>query len=58
MSLNLKCDICGVSLNSDNIGIVKHPSEEHLKPVMRCKECHNKIKGKRRKKDSSYMIID
>ena len=58
MALKLKCDICGVKLGSDNIGIVRHPVEKHLNPIMRCKECHGKIKGKRRKKNSSYMIID
>ena len=58
MALKLKCDICGVPLNQDNIGIVIHPVDKQLKPMMRCKECHGKIKGKRRKKNSSYMIID
>lgn len=58
MALKLKCDICGVPLTIDNIGIVIHPRDKSIKPIMRCKECHRKIKGKRRKKTSSYMIIE
>ena len=56
--LKLKCDICGKSLNFSNIGFVSHPHEDHLKAVMRCKGCHNKIKEKKRQRNSSYMIID
>lgn len=58
MTLKLKCDMCGVALKSDNIGFVSHPRENHLKPVMRCKKCHSKIKEKKRQRNSSYMIID
>ncbi|MCD6478144.1 MAG: hypothetical protein J7K87_04010 [Candidatus Aenigmarchaeota archaeon] len=58
MALKLKCDICGVPLNAKNIGLVIHPAEKGSKPIMRCKICHSKIKGKKRQKNSSYMIID
>jgi len=57
MTLKLKCDICGVPLNAKNIGLVIHP-EDGGKPIMRCKECHNKIKSKKRQKNSSYMLIE
>ncbi len=56
--IKLKCEMCGTSLNSTNIGFVSHPQEEHLKPTMRCKKCHSKIKEKKRQRNSSYMIID
>ena len=58
MSLKLKCDMCGKKLEYSNIGFVSHPREDHLKPTMRCKECHNKIKEKKRKRNSSYMILE
>ncbi|MCD6367815.1 MAG: hypothetical protein J7L45_01890 [Candidatus Aenigmarchaeota archaeon] len=58
MALKLRCDICGVPLTAENIGIVKHPADKNIKPIMRCKECHRKIKGKRRKKSSSYLLIE
>ena len=58
MVLKLKCDMCGVALNFTNIGFVSHPQEDHLKPIMRCKKCHGKIKEKKRQRNSSYMIID
>ncbi len=58
MVLKLKCDICGKPLNASNIGYVLHPQEEGRRPIMRCKECHSKIKEKKRQRTSSYMIIE
>ncbi len=58
MALKLRCDICGIPLNIKNIGYVKHPEDKNVKPVMRCKVCHSKLKEKKRQKTSSYMLIE
>jgi len=68
--IKLKCDICGTDVTKtikrkrcdgkfvkkQNIGVIIHP--ESGKPIIRCINCYWKTYRKKRKKSSSYILLE